>query len=86
MLCSKGRPEGPSKGGTRVGPGGDWRSYRCPVCSHTDGVSLAGTDSVLIRCSHCDTPLEIRTRGPDSASVKVAMTRAERRSPLRERA
>jgi len=26
-----------------------WRSYRCPVCSHTEGVLLTGTDAALIR-------------------------------------
>lgn len=60
------------------GESGDWRTYRCPVCSHTDGVSLAGTESVMIRCSHCDTPLEIRRKGIDSVSVTVS-------SPLRGR-
>jgi len=60
-----------------VGPGGEWRSYRCPVCSHTDGVSLAGTEAVLIRCSHCDTPLEVRVRGPDKASVMVTYGRRQ---------
>jgi hypothetical protein len=69
-----------------VGPIGDWLSYRCPVCSHTDGVSLAGTVSVLIRCSHCDTPLDVRPRGPDSASVTVAIPQARRRSGQKERA
>lgn len=69
-----------------MGPGGDWRSYRCPVCSHTDGVSLAGTEAVLIRCSHCDTPLEVRSRGPDSASVTVAVSRTPGRSGQKERA
>lgn len=50
-----------------------WRSYRCPVCSHTDGVLLAGADAVLIRCSHCDTPLEVSGRGAgQNAAAKVA--------------
>ena len=50
-----------------------WRSYRCPVCSHTDGVLLAGTDEVLIRCSHCDTPLEVSAGGGgQTADAKVA--------------
>lgn len=62
---------------------GEWRTYRCPVCSHTDGVSLAGADAVLIRCSHCETPLEIRRRGADSVAVTVSSARARR---LRERA
>ena len=52
--------------------GGDWRTYRCPVCSHSDGVSLAGTEAVMIRCSHCDTPLEIKRKGTDSVAVTVA--------------
>jgi hypothetical protein len=69
-----------------VAIGGEWRSYRCPVCGHTDGVSLAGTASVLIRCSHCDTPLEVSARGPDSASVTVALPKVRRRTPERERA
>jgi hypothetical protein len=56
------------------------------VCGHTDGVSLAGTVSVLIRCSHCDTPLEVSARGPDSASVTVALPKVRRRTPERERA
>jgi transcription elongation factor Elf1 len=49
-----------------------WRSYRCPVCGHTDGVLLTGADAVLIRCSHCDTPLEVssRRRG-QTADAKV---------------
>lgn len=48
-------------------------SYRCPVCSHTDGVLLAGADEVLIRCSHCDTPLEVSVRGgSQTAAAKVA--------------
>lgn len=48
-----------------------WRSYRCPVCSHSDSVSLAGAETVSIRCSHCGTPLEIRPRGGASVSVTV---------------
>ena len=60
-----------------------WRSYRCPVCSHTDGVLLAGADAVLIRCSHCDTPLEVSVRGAgQTAAAKVAPLRR----PERERA
>jgi hypothetical protein len=60
-----------------------WRTYRCPVCSHTDGVLLAGADEVLIRCSHCDTPLEVSGRGGgQTAAAKVAPIRR----PARERA
>ena len=57
-----------------------WRSYRCPVCSHTDGVLLAGADAVLIRCSHCDTPLEVSARGGgQTAAAKVAQLRRQAR-------
>lgn len=64
-------------------PGTGWRSYRCPVCSHTDGVLLAGADAVLIRCTHCDTPLEVSARGGgQTAAAKVAPLRR----PVRERA
>jgi hypothetical protein len=53
------------------------------VCSHTDGVLLAGADAVLIRCSHCDTPLEVSVRGGgQNAAAKVAQLRR----PARERA
>ena len=49
-----------------------WRSYRCPVCSHTEGVLLTGTDAALIRCSYCDTPLEVTARGGGlTADAKV---------------
>ena len=57
-----------------------WRTYRCPVCSHTDGVLLAGADAVLIRCSHCDTPLEVSVRGGgQTAAAKVAQLRRQAR-------
>jgi transcription elongation factor Elf1 len=68
---------------TEEAPTTGWRSYRCPVCSHTDGVLLAGADAVLIRCSHCDTPLEVSVRGGgQNAAAKVAQLRR----PERERA
>jgi len=52
---------------------GGWRSYRCPVCSHTDGVLVVGADAVLISCSHCDTPLEANAdSGWQTAAAKVA--------------
>ena len=57
-----------------------WRSYRCPVCSHTDGVLLAGADEVLIRCSHCDTPLAVSAQGGgQTAAAKVAPLRRQAR-------
>ena len=64
---------------TQAEEGGDdtgWRTYKCPVCSHTDGVLLAGADEVLIRCSHCDTPLEVSGRGnSQNATATVATGR-----------
>ena len=66
-----------------AGASTSWRTYRCPVCSHTDGVLLAGADEVLIRCSHCDTPLQISVRaGGQTAAAKIAPPRR----PERERA
>jgi hypothetical protein len=53
------------------------------VCSHADGVSLAGAHAALIRCSYCDTPLEVNLRGGGpTAEAKVA----GRERPARERA
>jgi hypothetical protein len=61
-----------------AGPTTSWRTYRCPVCSHTDGVLLAGADEVLIRCSHCDSPLEVSVRGGgQTAAAKVASIRQQ---------
>ncbi|MBW3534214.1 MAG: hypothetical protein KY453_03185 [Gemmatimonadetes bacterium] len=41
---------------------------------------LAGADQVLIRCSHCDTPLEVSGKGSgQNASATVATSRRERR-------
>lgn len=59
--------------------GGDpsaWRLYRCPVCSHTDDVMLAGSDAVLIACSYCDTPLELSMQARRQfANARVAQAR-----------
>lgn len=54
--------------------GSDWRSYRCPVCGHSDEVAVPEGESLLIRCSHCDTALEVQ-RDPGAServSVQVA--------------
>jgi transcription elongation factor Elf1 len=48
------------------------RTYRCPVCSHSDDVSLGGAEVVTIRCSHCDTALDVRPKGATSSAVTVA--------------
>lgn len=52
----------------------DWRSYRCPVCGHADEVAVPADEALLIRCSHCDTALEVeRTVGTsERVSVHVA--------------
>lgn len=50
-------------------------SYRCPVCGYTDNAELpAGAEAGVIRCSHCDTALEVTARSEDSMrfSVQVA--------------
>jgi hypothetical protein len=54
-------------------------TYRCPVCGHRDAAELRADDeSRIIECSYCDTPLEVTSRGADSArfAVQVAAPRA----------
>lgn len=52
----------------------DWRSYRCPVCGHVDEVASPDRESLLIRCSHCDTALRVERdgEGAERLSVRVA--------------
>lgn len=53
---------------------GDVRSgsYRCPVCGHRDNAELpAGEETGVIRCSHCNTALEVAARGEDSMRFTV---------------
>lgn len=54
--------------------GTDWRSYRCPVCGHADDVAVPADESLLIRCSHCETALEVERDqgGSERVSVHVA--------------
>jgi DNA-directed RNA polymerase subunit RPC12/RpoP len=50
-------------------------TYRCPVCGHRDSAELAsGQDLALIRCSYCNTALEVRPRGADSIRLKVQVS------------
>jgi transcription elongation factor Elf1 len=50
-------------------------TYRCPVCGHRDTADLpAGRDSLVIPCSYCNTPLEVRSRGPDSLRFSVQVS------------
>lgn len=50
-------------------------TYRCPVCGHRDTESKA-PDGVplVIKCTYCNTGLEVRERGADSLrfTVRVA--------------
>lgn len=55
------RPSGPER-----------QSYRCPVCGHVDATSLGGAESAVVRCTHCDTHLEVRPKEGPSLSVRVA--------------
>jgi hypothetical protein len=52
-------------------------SYRCPVCSHTDGVELRAGGVVRIPCSHCGTLLELRLETEGSERVSVMLIRPE---------
>lgn len=58
--------------GPSAAPGdGDWRSYRCPVCGHADEVALPEDEPLRIRCSHCETALEVERSGAGSERVSV---------------
>ena len=59
------------------------KSYRCPVCGHVDATSLGGAESAVVRCSHCDTHLEVRPKTGPTLSVRVAPRSGQR---SRERA
>ena len=73
-------PENDAAGEDGAGEGASWRSYRCPVCGHRDGISLEGAESAVIRCTHCDTSLEVARKGLDSVKVTVAGGRRSRRA------
>lgn len=50
-------------------------TYRCPVCGHRDVAELdAGSDSRVIPCSYCNTPLEVSSRGDDSIRFSVQVS------------
>ena len=51
--------------------GGDWRSYRCPVCGHADEVAVPDDEPLRIRCSHCETALQVERTGKASERVSV---------------
>ena len=70
---------------TQSSPGGwperteAWQSYRCPVCGHTDAVSAA--ELTAIRCSHCDTALEVDLSTLDRERVAVQVLKSEPEKP-----
>lgn len=50
-------------------------TYRCPVCGHRDSAELeVGQESLVIRCSYCNTPLEVSSRGADSIRFSVQVS------------
>lgn len=51
----------------------DWRSYRCPVCGHTDEVEISEGQSTRIPCSHCDALLEVTLNQERAESVSVQL-------------
>jgi hypothetical protein len=54
--------------------------YRCPVCSYRDMVVLEqGAVRDVVACAHCETPLDLSTRG--AHSLKLAVRLAEPRIP-----
>ncbi len=47
-------------------------AYRCPVCSYRDLVVLEpGVERHIIPCAHCETPLDLSTRGAHSLTLAV---------------
>lgn len=69
-----------SKRESRTGPpeDADWRSYRCPVCGHADDVDVPEDEALLIRCSHCETALEVERAAGASERVSVHVASEER--------
>jgi len=57
----------------------DWRSYRCPVCGHTDEVGISEGESARIPCSHCGALLEVtlNKQRAESVSVQLAEERGD---------
>jgi transcription elongation factor Elf1 len=49
----------------------DWHRYRCPVCGHTDAVSLQPDAPVHILCTHCETALEVRLSSGTTERAEV---------------
>lgn len=52
--------------------GDEPRSYRCPVCGHVEATSIGGAESAVVRCSHCDTHLEVWPKDGPTLAVRVA--------------
>lgn len=57
--------------------GSDWRSYRCPVCGHADEVAVPADETLLIRCSHCETALEVEQDPGATERVSVQVAKEE---------
>lgn len=50
-------------------------TYRCPVCGHRDTAELPPSqDTAVIRCSYCQTPLEVSSRGSGSLRFSVQVS------------
>ena len=69
---------GPGEGAPEGKEADDWHTYKCPVCSHADAVSLMGKDTVRIRCSHCGSHLQARLRSEDEERVSVQLDKEDR--------
>ncbi len=55
--------------------GGRSGTYRCPVCGHRDTAELGpAQEMAVIRCSYCQTPLEVSSRGSDSIRFSVQVS------------
>jgi uncharacterized Zn finger protein len=67
--------EQPPEGGIQA----TWRRYRCPVCGHTDGVTMEEAGTARIRCSHCGAVLEARLESASAERVTVQIAPEEPR-------
>ncbi len=73
-------PHSPGGEGEEAEQGGAevWSRYHCPVCGHSDRVTLTGSTARIL-CSHCETPLQVTLSTPDSESVSARVDLESRR-------
>ena len=58
-----------------------WQRYRCPVCGHMDAISASAPVTASIRCSHCETALDVDLSSPDRERVSAKVSRKHPQKP-----